>query len=579
MHRDSRWKRLAYLLPLALLACDGGTEPFVPPPPPAEVSVAALSHTDALISWAPPENRTVSEFEVERAEGSSNAFTTIATVPGTVLSYQDVGLTPATTYRYRVRSCTAGGCSTPTTAIQITTHAPLVITSTALADAVTGEAYNEGLNASGGTGEEPGSAAQGDYTWTLIGGSLPAGLTLSERGIISGIPTTVQTASFTVRVRSGDGQTATRDFEIEVLAEHPPETLVVVTPRLPPALRGAPYGVELTAGGGAGPPYTWTVSGGALPPGMTLNQGGVFSGSPTSAGTFGFTVRVASGAQTATASFSLEVAPHDQTSFGITLFEVSTVPASIRPHVLAAAERWEAVIVGDLGSGQIPRGFFSSTFCGGFGHLVNGTSVDDIIVMVDISPIDGRGKILGQAGPCGLRDDDLPFAGTLTLDSDDLEPVAGTQTLTDIVFHEIGHILGFGILWDGMVTGGGTSDPRYTGENAVGEYFALGRTGNVPLENQGGEGTADSHWRETVFNAEIMTGYTESTSVKQPLSRVTIAAMEDIGYQVSYGPADAYSLPGALQAPGPALEDRGHDVVLKGPVRVLPLSGGSGGGP
>ena len=576
MRRFCSIDRLAPLAALALLACDGGTEPFVPPPPPVAFTAAATSHTEALLSWSPPAARAVDEFRIERALEGSSAFAMLATVAGTVLSYQDTGLAPGTTYSYRIRACQRGACSTATGSIEVTTNAPLVITTSSLPDAVVGEAYNGGLNASGGSGETPGTASGGDYAWTVSGGSLPAGLALSERGIISGIPTTVQTANFTVRVRSGDGQIATGDFTLRVVAEHPPETLVVVTPRVPPALRGGLYEVELEADGGVGPPYTWSVAAGSLPPGVTLGSGGVFAGSPTNAGSFSFTVRVASGAQTATTAFSLDVVSHDETRFDVTLFEVVELAPSIRPHVVAALDRWETVITGNLGSGQIPPGFFSSTYCGGFGHLINGTSVDDVIVMVDISPIDGRGKILGQAGPCGLRDDDIPFAGTLTLDSDDLEPFLGTNTLTDIVFHEIGHILGFGVLWDDLMTGGGTSDPRYTGAAAVREWLALGRTGDVPLENGGGEGTRDSHWRETVFNAEIMTGFTEAAGTPEPLSRVTIGAMEDLGYQVSYAAADAFSLPASVMAPGGLEEDGGHDVVLEGPVRVLPLGGGAG---
>jgi hypothetical protein len=250
------------------------------------------------------------------------------------------------------------------------------------------------------------------------------------------------------------------------------------------------------------------------------------------------------------------------------------VPAEIRPHLDAAIARWERVITGNLGPVTIPQNFFSSPFCGGFGGLVNGTSVEDLIVMMDISPIDGPGKILGQAGPCGLRSSTpLPFVGVLTLDSEDLAPMAGTQTLTDVIFHEIGHILGFGTLWGGqeLLTGGGTADPRFTGTRAMQEYSALGGTGSVPAENTGGSGTKDSHWRESIFRTEILTGFSERIGVAMPLSRLTIASMADLGYTVDFREADAYALPGAPGAPPLApLEPLGYDVVLDGPVRVLP---------
>jgi hypothetical protein len=205
---------------------------------------------------------------------------------------------------------------------------------------------------------------------------------------------------------------------------------------------------------------------------------------------------------------------------------------------------------------------------------VNGTSVDDLLVMANIGPIDGPGRVLGQAGPCGLRSaSGLPFVGLLTLDSEDLAPLVGSRTLTDLIFHEIGHVLGFGGLWGGrgLVTGGGTSDPRFGGPAARQQYAALGGTGDVPLENTGGTGTADTHWREATFRTEIMTGFAERIGVAMPLSRLTIAAMADLGYAVDLGQADAYVLPGSVGVPSPApLAPLGWDVILRGPVRYLP---------
>jgi hypothetical protein len=161
----------------------------------------------------------------------------------------------------------------------------------------------------------------------------------------------------------------------------------------------------------------------------------------------------------------------------------------------------------------------------------------------------------------------------LTLDADDLAPLVGTQTLTDIIFHEIGHILGFGTLWGArqLLAEGGTSDPRFLGMRAVQEYGALGGTGSVPVEGTGGVGTADAHWRESVFRTEVMTGFSERVGTAMPLSRASIASFADLGYTVDVAAADAFTLPaaGAAQAPG-ALGPLGYDVILPGPVRYLP---------
>jgi hypothetical protein len=60
------------------------------------------------------------------------------------------------------------------------------------------------------------------------------------------------------------------------------------------------------------------------------------------------------------------------------------------------------------------------------------------------------------------------------------------------------------------------------------------------VENTGGAGTRDSHWRETILQAELMTGIIEQPGVPMPLSKVTIASMADLGYQVDYSKADIF---------------------------------------
>jgi hypothetical protein len=82
-----------------------------------------------------------------------------------------------------------------------------ITTGTALPGGVTGTAYNTSLAALGGNGQ---------YTWTLIGGTLPGGLNLSSGGVISGVPNTPANYSVTIQVASGDGQTASKTFSLAV---------------------------------------------------------------------------------------------------------------------------------------------------------------------------------------------------------------------------------------------------------------------------------------------------------------------------------------------------------------------------
>jgi hypothetical protein len=82
----------------------------------------------------------------------------------------------------------------------------------------------------------------------------------------------------------------------------------------------------------------------------------------------------------------------------------------------------------------------------------------------------------------------------------------------------------------------------------------------VPVENTGGSGTVDAHWRESVFGSELMTGFVDAGV--NPLSRVTVASMGDLGYAVNLADADPYTLAPGLRAFGqrPAIELR-NDVL------------------
>jgi hypothetical protein len=444
---------------------------------------------------------------------------------------------------------------------------PLEIATTSLPSAMRGAEYLEPIYAAGGDGA---------YFWDIVDGELPVGLALIvddlavDHAIISGIPEVVQTATFTVRLRSGDNQEVTRQFTISVVPEGVPVSFQ--TSALPPALVGAPYDVRLRATGGDAT-YVWTLVGGTLPAGLALTPAGRIQGTPTTVQTTSLTLQVQSAGHVAQAQFELRVVPHNTQAFRLTIFEVTSVSPALQPHIAQSVARLEAAITGNLEAGMIPSEFFQPGDCAGFGVLANGTSVDDVLIMLSIVSIDGPGGVLGRAGPCGVRQaNSLPFAGIVALDADDLLPLVGTETLTDIITHEIAHVLGFGTLWQplGLVQGIGGADPRYIGARGVAEYAALGGTGGVPLETQGGEGTRDGHWRKTVFNIELMTGFAEPVGIAQPLSRVSIAQWEDMGFVVNMAAAQPFTLSGpAVHADAHAHGIAGFDEIYRGPVRVL----------
>jgi len=175
---------------------------------------------------------------------------------------------------------------------------PVSITTASLPAAKLGVAYSQSLAATGGTAP---------LSWSLSAGTLPAGLSLSSAGVISGTPTTKGTSSFTVRVTdaSNPAQSATKALSLAVVSP----VKVTTASALPAAKVGVAYSATLSAKGGT-PPYSWSVLSGALPAGLSLSSSGVISGTPTKAGTSNFSVQVtdaSSPVQTAKKALSLVV--------------------------------------------------------------------------------------------------------------------------------------------------------------------------------------------------------------------------------------------------------------------------------
>lgn len=231
-------------------------------------------------------------------------------------------------------------------------------------------------------------------------------------------------------------------------------------------------------------------------------------------------------------------------AYNITLRFVGNPSQSFKDAANAAARRWERAVTVGLADVSL-RNFSPSRSCGASAPNFTGT-VDDILIDVGIASIDGPSNILAQSGPCIVRSTGgLTIYGSLIFDSADVN--AFSSQLQDILVHEMGHSLGIGTLWQskGLLSGAGTSNPSFVGTRARTEYATLGGSGNVPVENTGGAGTRDGHWRETTFKNELMTGFINS-GVVNPLSRMSIASLGDLGYTVNTGAADAYSLPTTL---------------------------------
>jgi hypothetical protein len=184
---------------------------------------------------------------------------------------------------------------------------PLAIRTETLPQATQDLPYNGALEAFGGVGP---------YTWALESGALPAGLTMSTEGAITGRPTTIGSASFTARVRDSLGTSSTKALFISVSPPLPP--LVILTVSLPDTTAERAYSQTLIAGGGA-PPYTWTIASGSLAAGLNLSASGVVSGTPATPGTSVFVVRVTDSAQqSVTRTLAIIIKPADRLApFGV----------------------------------------------------------------------------------------------------------------------------------------------------------------------------------------------------------------------------------------------------------------------
>ena len=282
-------------------------------------------------------------------------------------------------------------------------------------------------------------------------------------------------------------------------------------------------------------------------------------------------------------------------SFDIEFHYVGYEPTPAQVEIFRhAAEIWERAIARGLADMFIDS---SGTTCEDGDASLFGAHIDDLLVYVRLEGIDGPGGALAEAGPCWIRlpPSHLPFIGTVTIDTADLPAMERNGVLGKVVTHEIGHALGFGIIWDQIPPEGPPflqqpsvvngfikvpgRDTHFSGPAAVAAFDAVGgdayRGGaKVPVENDTeryGTGALDGHWRESVLGHELLTSsLSTKPGVHEPLSIVTIAALEDLGYSVDAAAAEQYTLPttppGTVRSAAQVLHLLND--IRRGPVRA-----------
>jgi hypothetical protein len=221
------------------------------------------------------------------------------------------------------------------------TVTPLTVTTANLPAGAVGTGYSQTLQAAGGTAP---------YTWSMATGNLPGGLSLTAAtGVISGTPTTAGTSSFTVKVTDAKGLSATATLGILVVSQ-----LTVTTTSLPIGVTGTTYSQALQATGGAAP-YTWSIASGNLPGGLSLTPGtGVISGTPTTAGTSNFTVKVSDANGTTATSGTLSIAVESPLSVTTTSLLAGAVGTAYSQTLQAAGGA--TPYTWSIASGNLPGG-------------------------------------------------------------------------------------------------------------------------------------------------------------------------------------------------------------------------------
>lgn len=309
----------------------------------------------------------------------------------------------------------------------------ITISPTTLPLATVNNAFNQQLTASGGVGT--------DYTFAVTTGNLPAGINLSSAGLLSGSPTdaTGSPFSFTVSATDTGSNTGDQSFSLTV------DPAIVISPAtLPTATVGNTFSQQFTATGGSGTGYTFAVSVGSLPAGLTLSSSGLLSGTPTDNGgsPVSFTV---------TATDSLSASGNQ--SFGLTIDSAITVsPTSLPVAIIGASFSQQLTASGGsgtgysfaIGSGTLPTGITLSS-----AGLLSGTPTDtsgspfgfSVVITDSIGGSSSQGYSLTVANP-SIRAIN-PATGPI---------IGGTQTV----------ITGMGFTGATSVTFGGVAAKSFT---------------------------------------------------------------------------------------------------------------------
>ena len=386
--------------------------PFDVPDAPQQVS--AITGTNRVgVSWSAPaatNGRPVTSYDVTVLDQATSASIGTASFSGVMTGTVAVtGADPARTYVAQVRAVNlagAGPWSASSAAIGINPSPSLALGAPPAGEVAVAYAL-PAFSVQGGTGP---------FTWSVpTPGDLPPGLTLTVAGVLAGTPTTAGTFTFPVRVTDAAGESASQSLTLTVV----PGPSIPPDPGVPGQV-GVVYGgglLRLVTGTGISP-FSWAVTSGSLPPGVNLTPAGAFRGTPSTAGTYTFTVRVtdsqgqqASASRTivVTASPSLSFPPPPAGEVGVAYSRTLVVTGGTAPYTWSSTGALPAGLTLDPTTGVLagtPTAAGSATVTIGVQDSRGQSAQQTVQLAIAAAPVVALALPAGEAG--------VPYVGAAT---------------------------------------------------------------------------------------------------------------------------------------------------------------------
>ncbi|HXI85500.1 MAG TPA: fibronectin type III domain-containing protein, partial [Verrucomicrobiae bacterium] len=267
------------------------------PTVPTGLTGSAVSSSQVNLGWSASTDTGGSGLAGYKIYKNGVLLTTTAST-----SYSATGLSPSTTYTFTVAAYdNAGNTSAQSTGVSVTTQAATDTTPPSVPTGLTASVVSSStISLSWNASTDSGGSGLAGYNIYSSGVVIASSTTASA--VLRGLSAST-TYSLTVAAYDNAGNTSAQSAA--VLATTQAALTITTASPLPSATVGTAYSGTFTATGGT-TPYTWSISAGSLPAGLTLSSGGVLSGTPTAATTASFTVQC-TGGSTITKTFSLTV--------------------------------------------------------------------------------------------------------------------------------------------------------------------------------------------------------------------------------------------------------------------------------